>query len=276
MEGIKVNIKYSPEDNNIVIVELGGYVDQTNCHQVEKTISDIIRSEKLKIVFDFSQLVYMSSAGWGIFVGEIKLIRDMGGDIKIAAMSPEVYEVFQMLEFFHIIQDYATVEEAVSAFQGEKVHKTVPEATPQSEPDEKTLEDLLQESVAEPEAVSDDSEDEIIIEDDENEESLDNSANIIELPQQQMSVVSEPEKVASKEFKPVDIEPRLDIAKLPLTEKIKKLVTNYPLLSIFQMRKMLRHEKFGHTRVGLLKLYRTLKTLNLDSREKRYRFYRSS
>ena len=61
----------------------------------------------------------------------------------------------------------------------------------------------------------------------------------------------------------------------PLAEKIKRVVSNYPLLSIFQIRKMLRHEKFGNARVGVLKLYRTLRNINLESRAKRFRFYRS-
>ncbi len=118
MEGLKIKTNFYVNNNDIIIVELGGYVDQTNSAEVEKVISDILKSGKRKIIFDLSELVYMSSAGWGIFVGEIKTVRDQEGDIKLAAMTPEVYEVFQMLEFYHIIQDYVTVQEAVASFPG--------------------------------------------------------------------------------------------------------------------------------------------------------------
>lgn len=280
MEGIKINIKYHPDNNNIVIVELGGYVDQTNCHQVEKTIADIMASNKLNLVFDLRDLVYMSSAGWGIFVGEIKLVRDKGGDIKIAAMSPEVYEVFQMLEFFHIIQDYTSVEDAVNSFQGELVSPESEKAVPKTEKDDQSLEELLEQSGVNAEIENNATEDEIVIDDDEDED--ESTASVpepvikVEQSAEPADVVENQRPATQSEFKPVDLEAKLDISRLPLSEKIKRVVTNYPLLSIFQLRKMLRHEKFGHTKVGLFKLYRTLRFLNLNSRKKRYRFYRSS
>ncbi len=33
--------------------------------------------------------------------------------------------------------------------------------------------------------------------------------------------------------------------------------------------------KYGATQIGIFKLYRTLKTLNLNTKEKRYRYFRS-
>jgi anti-sigma B factor antagonist len=59
---------------------------------------------------------YISSAGWGIFIGEIKEIRNHGGDLKLAGMVPDVYEVFQLLEFQSILDAFPTTEEAVRAF----------------------------------------------------------------------------------------------------------------------------------------------------------------
>ena len=74
---------------------------------------------------------------------------------------------------------------------------------------------------------------------------------------------------------PAQPEKQLNIAVLPLPEKIKNIASNYPMLNIFQIRKMLRHDKFGRTKIGLFKLYFTLRYLNLETVTKRYRFYRS-
>ena len=59
---------------------------------------------------------YISSAGWGIFISEIKEIRENGGDLKLAAMIGDVYEVFELLEFQTILESFDTVEEAVKSF----------------------------------------------------------------------------------------------------------------------------------------------------------------
>ena len=67
----------------------------------------------------------------------------------------------------------------------------------------------------------------------------------------------------------------VNIARLPLNEKIKRIISDTPLISILQIQKELKEKKFGGTHLGLLKLYRILKTLNLNTKEKRYRYYRS-
>jgi len=273
MEGIKISTNFYPGNNDIVIVELGGYVDQTNCNQVEKVISDIVKSKKLKIVFDFTDLIYMSSAGWGIFVGEIKMLRDLGGDIKISCMSPEVYDVFQMLEFFHIIQDFATLEEAVANF--DDVEKEVNVSAKQDtvyNGENKSIEELLESSGVKSEITINDQDDEIVIDDNE----IIQKPSIKEIPVEESKIPDKQVVLPKQEFRPVDLDSKIDIARLPLAEKIKRVVANYPLLSIFQIRKMLQHTKFGNTKVGLIKLYKLLRFLNLENRIKRYRFYRAS
>jgi hypothetical protein len=65
-------------------------------------------------------------------------------------------------------------------------------------------------------------------------------------------------------------------AMLPLNEKIKRIISESPLLSIFQIRKELQTDKYGSSKVNIYKLYKTLKVLNLESKEKRYRFYRAT
>jgi len=59
---------------------------------------------------------YISSAGWGIFISEIKGIREKGGDLKLVHMIPDVYEVFELLEFNYILKAFDSLEEAVSDF----------------------------------------------------------------------------------------------------------------------------------------------------------------
>jgi len=236
---------------------------------VEKVIADILKSGKRKLVFDLSELVYMSSAGWGIFVGEIKTVRDQDGDIKIAAMSPEVYEVFQMLEFYHIIQDYITVHEAVMSF---------PDAVPVHDKGDDFSEngadfsDLLEKSgVRSSTVVQTQDEDEIKIDEQQENPQVEEKPVIQEQPTLPQQPLVERRRQPVQEYK----EPEIDITKLPVTEKIKKVVGQYPLLNLFQIRKMLRHEKFGYTKIGILKLRNLLKILNLENRTKRYRYYRS-
>jgi hypothetical protein len=68
------------------------------------------------IIIDLGNVDYISSAGWGIFISEIKGIREKGGDLKLVRMIPDVYEVFELLEFHYILKAFDTIEEAIHDF----------------------------------------------------------------------------------------------------------------------------------------------------------------
>ena len=61
----------------------------------------------------------------------------------------------------------------------------------------------------------------------------------------------------------------------PLVEKIKRAVLESPISGIRGVQKKLKTEKFGFVRIGWFRLRSILKTLNLETKEKRYRYYRS-
>ena len=99
-----------------VLISLKGTIETTNASMLEETLERIINENCFRIVVDLNGVNYVSSAGWGIFISEIKRIRRSGGDIKLAAMTPEVREVFDLLEFNNILKPYVTREEALQAF----------------------------------------------------------------------------------------------------------------------------------------------------------------
>jgi anti-anti-sigma factor len=65
---------------------------------------------------DLAGAEYISSAGWGIFLAEIKRIRENGGDLKLSAMVPNVREIFELLEFNYILRAYDSIDAAVADF----------------------------------------------------------------------------------------------------------------------------------------------------------------
>ncbi|MCG8608536.1 STAS domain-containing protein [bacterium] len=93
-----------------------GYVDTMTCSILLNKITEILNQGLYHIVIDMAQVNYVSSAGWGVFVGEIKGIREKGGDLKIVQMTPEVYDVFEMLEFNRILSYHDSIEEAINDF----------------------------------------------------------------------------------------------------------------------------------------------------------------
>ncbi len=80
-------------------IYLKGYLDAHTAPDLENVLSDSIAKGNNKIIVNFRDLDYISSAGLGVFMAFIEEIRDGGGDIKMAEMRPRVFNVFDLLGF---------------------------------------------------------------------------------------------------------------------------------------------------------------------------------
>ncbi len=254
MERMHIDSKFADKQGELMVVEVGGYIDQSNSFQLQKLFEDLIQSDCFKVIVDFGELNYMSSAGWGVFVGEIKRFRDNGGDIKLANMSADINDVFQMLEFYHILEDYPTVTEAAKSFLQ----------------DDSKLDLILNGDLGSTgKSRSEFDRNQI----QSNSDFANSKQEIIEfIPNKsnwQNRDTSEKDVVEQK------FEKTVDLKHLPLQQKIRFIVAENPMLGFWGIKKILLSNHFGNTKVGVFKLFRVLKEFDLDSKEKRYRYYRS-
>jgi anti-sigma B factor antagonist len=108
---------------DIIVLKLRGLVDSGTSQFLEDKFKELIAASSVKVVVDLQEVDYISSAGWGIFVGEIKGIRALNGDIKLSGMRPDVREVFDLLEFNTLLTPYNSKEEALAAFETQENSK---------------------------------------------------------------------------------------------------------------------------------------------------------
>lgn len=104
------------EENPAWIVELGGYLDAHTAPQLEQTFQEMLERGRYNIVVDFNNLTYISSAGLGVFMAFIEDVRDNQGDIKLAGMTPKVFNVFDLLGFPMLYEIYDHRDEARNKF----------------------------------------------------------------------------------------------------------------------------------------------------------------
>ena len=119
VHGIVVSVTSAKGQSDVNILKVSGYLDTTTAGELETALYGLLERANFKIVVDLSGVTYISSAGWGIFIGEIKKIRNNGGDLKLAGMVGDVFEVFQLLEFESILEAYPSIDDAVEAFNKE-------------------------------------------------------------------------------------------------------------------------------------------------------------
>jgi len=136
MKGIDVYVEEAVQNRGVSVLRVSGYVDTTTSPELERRMQALLKEKRYHIVVDLTRVEYISSAGWGIFISEIREIREHGGDLKLAGMIPDVREVFDLLEFENILQAFPEPDLAVSSF-GPIVPANAPSGVPaarQAEP----------------------------------------------------------------------------------------------------------------------------------------------
>ena len=109
IEGVSVSVSTS---DNITDVRLSGHVDSASSAGLERKLRDLTATGAGKIIVDLSGVSYVSSGGWGIFVGEVGGLRKRGGDIVLSGMTPEVFDVYELLGFADVLRSFTSVAEA--------------------------------------------------------------------------------------------------------------------------------------------------------------------
>lgn len=105
------------EQEGIVVLGLEGYLDAHTAPQFERAIETEFSAGHTKLIADCAKLDYISSAGLGVFMSFIEDIRTAGGDIKLCAIVPKVYQVFDVLGFPELFDIVDTVPSAIQRFQ---------------------------------------------------------------------------------------------------------------------------------------------------------------
>lgn len=116
MENISISLSESGQDRSISEIRVDGVIDTLTAGELEEVIDSLLKRGRYRIIFDLAGVDYISSAGWGIFISHIKDVRSHGGDIKLANMIPNVFEIYQLLEFDNVLQAYSSVDDARNKF----------------------------------------------------------------------------------------------------------------------------------------------------------------
>ncbi|MCI0494516.1 STAS domain-containing protein [candidate division KSB1 bacterium] len=113
MESFEVTKKH---DGNVVVLNIKGYLDAHTAPMLENELQSLIDQEKFRIIVNFKDLIYISSAGLGVFMGFIENIRNNQGDIKLTNMNPKIFRVFDLLGFPMLYDIMEDEQQAITKF----------------------------------------------------------------------------------------------------------------------------------------------------------------
>lgn len=112
MEELRIDVD-APRDDAVVIT-VGGFVDTNTAPALETSLLEHVGGGARVVVVDLGAVDYVSSAGWGVMIAVVNRLREQGADLRLAALRPEVEQVYRLLEFPSILHAYASADDALA------------------------------------------------------------------------------------------------------------------------------------------------------------------
>ena len=93
-------------------------LDELSIAEIGDELNTLVdKAKEAKFLLDFKNVEHLSSAALGMLIKLNTKVTDKGGELKLAEISPQIYEVFKITQLNQIFQIHATAGQAMTSFQ---------------------------------------------------------------------------------------------------------------------------------------------------------------
>jgi len=101
----------------VAVVTLDGtMLGGPDAAEINDTLHKLIDAKRKKVVIDLGAVTLMNSSGLGILIGGVTTMRNAGGDLKLAAVSPKVMNLLTITKLVAVFEVFETVKKAVDSY----------------------------------------------------------------------------------------------------------------------------------------------------------------
>ena len=104
------------QTGEIRVLIFEGNLDTNTSPDAESTINGLIEDGVQKILVNFDNLNFISSAGLRVLLATAKKLKGTGGDLRICGLNSTVQEVFDISGFGSILNVAKSEADALSSF----------------------------------------------------------------------------------------------------------------------------------------------------------------
>jgi anti-anti-sigma factor len=100
----------------VTIVSIDGSMDGTTARELVSSLREQVTGGSPRLVGNLAGVDYTSSAGLRALLETVKDARQHGGDLRLAAVRPDVLRILELSGFTSIMQVFDDVETAIASF----------------------------------------------------------------------------------------------------------------------------------------------------------------
>ena len=103
------------KNGDVTVASPVGRLDTTTSPEAQASIDESIDGGGVKIVIDFAQTSYISSAGLRVLLKTAKTLHQKSGKLALCGANEQILEVLEMSGFLTMMPHHKTLDAAVEA-----------------------------------------------------------------------------------------------------------------------------------------------------------------
>ena len=101
---------------DVVVVAVVGQLVVGNRQEFKQSVLDEVERGARRILVDFSDTGYVDSSGLGALVSLTKRLREVGGELRLAALNEDMRTLFELTRLDTLFRLYGSRAEALAQF----------------------------------------------------------------------------------------------------------------------------------------------------------------
>jgi len=107
----------------VLVMQLPTRLNLTEAREFLPEVLAVLRNDRPHIVFDFSEVQQIDSAGVEMLLKCLERVMSLDGDLKLAALSPQASVILELTRVDRLFEIFPTVNAAVESFRGFTIHE---------------------------------------------------------------------------------------------------------------------------------------------------------
>ena len=104
------------KNNGVFIIEPDSRLDTNTSPEIEQKITEAVESGETKVIFDFANTDYISSAGLRVVLKTAKILKPKGGHVVLCNSNEQIDEVLEISAFLMMVKCHDTLDKAIASF----------------------------------------------------------------------------------------------------------------------------------------------------------------
>jgi len=100
----------------VIVLQVPAKLVRAKAHLFFAEIEVFLKADRPRLVFDFSGVTHLDSAGVEVLLNSMEEVMKRNGDLKLASLPPSAAEVLELTRVDHLFEAFDQASDAVESF----------------------------------------------------------------------------------------------------------------------------------------------------------------